>query len=443
MKKQFVILSALVLMLSFFTACDTVGSQDSDSINTCEHAWGSWIETAKATCTQAGTQVRVCGICSEEETETIAAIGHSVVIDEALLPTCEQSGLTEGKHCSVCDAVIVKQSVVPKTDHVYGSWTVLTQATQTQPGMKHKACKFCAWGVVETIPALQDTDPSALNVILYELRSDGYWVTGIVSWVDPVLTIPEKHEGKAVVGIASKKAFYKNSVIEEVVFPNSIKVLEPYMFYNCRVLKKVTLPDGIQSIPKGMFYNCQALETVNIPTSVKEIGLEAFAGCKNLNLGTITLDCSLGDYAFRDVQFDILTVKSKIVTNALENTNINKLILAEGVETIGELALMWSKIGDISFPTTLKTIENGALYGVTVEKLVFTSAVHFTYGAFNNCRMKEVVIPKGSSLERKIFMNCHDLETVYFGGTRAEWERLVFGYSGDYIGLHVICSDDA
>lgn len=44
---------------------------------------------------------------------TIAATGHNIVIDNAVEPTYESTGLTEGKHCSVCNTVIVAQQTIP------------------------------------------------------------------------------------------------------------------------------------------------------------------------------------------------------------------------------------------------------------------------------------------------------------------------------------------
>ena len=46
----------------------------------------------------------------------LAATGHTVVIDPAVEATYDNPGLTEGKHCSVCSAVIVEQTVIPKLE---------------------------------------------------------------------------------------------------------------------------------------------------------------------------------------------------------------------------------------------------------------------------------------------------------------------------------------
>ena len=44
---------------------------------------------------------------------------HTEVVDDAVEPTCNKTGLTEGKHCSECGEVILAQTVVPLKEHTY------------------------------------------------------------------------------------------------------------------------------------------------------------------------------------------------------------------------------------------------------------------------------------------------------------------------------------
>lgn len=91
-----------------------------DEDTTCKHT-NTTETTVDATCTDAGKTTVTCDDCGATVSVTeIPAKGHTEVIDQAVAPTCVKTGLTEGKHCSVCNAVIVAQQTVPATgEHTF------------------------------------------------------------------------------------------------------------------------------------------------------------------------------------------------------------------------------------------------------------------------------------------------------------------------------------
>lgn len=80
-----------------------------------------------ATCTENGNIAYwYCSSCEKYFTDkdgnnvvsqadtVIKAKGHTIVIDAAVDPTYDSTGLTEGSHCSTCKAVLKKQEIIPK-----------------------------------------------------------------------------------------------------------------------------------------------------------------------------------------------------------------------------------------------------------------------------------------------------------------------------------------
>lgn len=99
-----------------------------------------------ATCTENGNIAYwMCSLCGEyfsDETATdeisltntmIPANGHTEVVDEAVAPTYDATGLTEGSHCSVCNTVLVEQQIVPKLEAKYHSITYKNIKTADSP----------------------------------------------------------------------------------------------------------------------------------------------------------------------------------------------------------------------------------------------------------------------------------------------------------------------
>jgi len=80
---------------------------------------------------------------------------HKEEIDAAIKPTCIETGLTEGRHCSVCGKVLIAQEELPATGHSYSSG-VTAQPSCTEKGVETYTC-HCGDSYSEDIPAAGHT----------------------------------------------------------------------------------------------------------------------------------------------------------------------------------------------------------------------------------------------------------------------------------------------
>ncbi len=117
------------------------------------HMWSEWTTKQEATCTVEGIEIRTCSACEAEETRTTVAHGHTEVVDAAVAPTCTETGLTEGKHCSICNEVLVAQETVAALDHRYGLWEPAGE------GKHRSSCVRC--GIASQVDCTMFTVPQA------------------------------------------------------------------------------------------------------------------------------------------------------------------------------------------------------------------------------------------------------------------------------------------
>ena len=103
-------------------------------------------EAVPPTCTETGlTEGSHCSVCGEvlKAQETIDALGHTEVTDEAVPPTCTETGLTEGIHCSVCGEVLKAQETADALGHTEAADEAVPP-TCTETGLTEGShCSVC------------------------------------------------------------------------------------------------------------------------------------------------------------------------------------------------------------------------------------------------------------------------------------------------------------
>ena len=118
-------------------------AEASHKLTVTDHDSGTWQTVKEPTCTEAGSEQRVCEVCGEVlETREIAAKGHKdgewVVTKQA---TCTEPGEKE-LHCATCGEVI-KTEAIPATGHA-ATHVSAQDATCTEQGViEHWACGTC------------------------------------------------------------------------------------------------------------------------------------------------------------------------------------------------------------------------------------------------------------------------------------------------------------
>ena len=317
--KKFLVLTLVVLAL--ICALASCGGQEIVSTTTTTqqvnpeppvhtHNFGEWEILTTPTCTQDGEKVRDCA-CGEMQKRKIEATRHIEIIVDPVEATCTTAGLTEGKECSVCGAIVVAQEVILAKGHAWSDWITVKNPTTKKEGLKERTC-YCGERETESIAVLK----SASEGLEFMLNDDGvsYRVTGIGTCTDAHIVIPATYNNMLVTSIG-ESAFGGCTSLISIEIPDFVTSIGARAFNNCRSLASITIPNSITSIGNNAFNNCYALiEVCNKSSFDIKAGSTDF-GYIGYYARHIIVDESqsaikyVGDYVFFDDGIEVYLVK--------------------------------------------------------------------------------------------------------------------------------------
>ena len=322
--------------------------------------------------------------------------------------SCTETGLTEGKKCSVCGEILLEQEETPALEHQYTTYTSNGDATCEADGTKSASCDHDC-GAVHTVTdegsklehqytiytsnndatceadgtksASCDHDCGAVHTVTDEGTLLGH------DYDDGVITTVPTCTEKGIRRYSCKRERCNHSYTEEIEALDHTEEVVP--------AKEPTLMEhGLTEGKRCTTCGKTLLEQEEIPV------LESISGtCGDALTWTLTKDGVLtisGTGAMYNFKFVIDLIPQSVIpmnTEDLEpapwadyHTLIVKVVIKDGVTSIGDNAFAaCTELKEIEIPETLTEIGDG------------------------------------------VFLDCEALETIIYSGNKAQWNEIEIG----------------
>ena len=419
-------------------------------------------EAVLPTCTTTGlTEGKHCSRCGEVlvAQEIVEKTSHTEVIDKAIAPTCLKTGKSEGKHCSECGKILVAQEVVAKADHKEVIDKAIAPTCTTTGLTEGKHCSEC--GQILIMQRVLSALGHNMNWENF-CYTCGTYVTGGTVGVhyreseDGLYATVEGYTGNAT------KVYIAN-MYEGL----PVTSIENYAFEDCTNIKSVVLCDNMASIGVGAFYGCDFLTEITVSENnsfFKEVDGDLYS-----KDGTVLVQYAIGKNATEFVVPDGVTRLAECVFYGCKNLErvempdtvtsiggyafrecgeLTGVVIGGGVTSIGPCAFyQCENLKSVELPDSLTTIREYAFgYCFNLTNVVLgKGATDIGKCAFENCRsLTSIEIPGSvTNIGECAFSPCLNLTNMTFNGTCAQWKAVVKGNNWDYYlpAEEIICSD--
>ena len=188
-------------------------------------------------------------------------IHNELVVDPAVAPTCEETGLTEGNHCEACHEIPVPQEIVSALGHAWSDPIYTWSADHTAVTAERVCANDASHNETETAAATYviTASPTATAA---GLRT---WTSG--AFDNSVFSVQQ-------VTVADIPAL---NAMNALTLPAATGIVEAEAFEG-GAFQCVVIPDGCATIGSKAFADCPNLIYVCIPASVTSVAADAFAG---------------------------------------------------------------------------------------------------------------------------------------------------------------------
>lgn len=204
-----------------------------------------------------------------------------------------------------------------------------------------------------------------------------------------LISIPSEIDGYRVVYFGR---IFAGLNMEEVIIPDTIKVIEGSAFNNCTGLRKINMSRSIMEIRDKAFQNCSGLEEIVIYSTVEKIGREAFKGCTKL-----TIKCE----------------KSKMPTSSYNGQmNPDNLPIEWGYNNVTSNPVYdYAVYNNEAYLTNYKSDNVDVIIPSEIDGY---KVVYFGHIFDNNDALKTVIIPNTvKNICYLAFRNCYNIEIMY------------------------------
>ncbi len=384
------------------------------------------LQAVAPTCTETGlTEGKKCSVCNETlvAQEVVKANGHTEEILQAVEPTCTETGLTEGKKCSVCNETLVAQEVVKANGHTYKEEII--KPTKREQGYTIHSCENCEDSYIDTyVPATGSLG------LLYSKNADGITctVTGLGDCTDTELVIGQFIDGYKVTAIGSS-AFLNCSGLTSVEIPNNVTSIGDGAFRGCKNLVEMTLPftgasksaSSYQRVFGYIFgYTKHESFTFNQEPSVSIGAIRQYREARDeagylsycydyyipTSLRRVTISDNIKEYAFYGCGM------------------LTSVEIGDSAISIGRHAFYnCTKLTSITIPDSVTSIGDYAFYGCSnlTSVVMGNSIASIGNSVFRECsRLASITIPNSvTSIGGSAFSHCTNLTSIIIGNSVA------------------------